>query len=91
MEKGRLKEILEKENYVFLLATDQSEEIINSFKAKKGYKFTYIRYTGAFADLGIKALPKTFIYNEEGDKVDEISGAIAWDSHEIIEKLKSVK
>ena len=87
----KAQEILEKENYVFLLATDQSVKIINAFKARKGFEFTYIRYTGAFANLGINALPKTFIYNEKGDKVDEISGAIAWDSPEIIEKLKSVK
>ena len=87
----KAQEILEKENYIFLLATDQSVKIINAFKARKGFEFTYIRYTGAFANLGIKALPKTFIYNEEGDKVDEISGAIAWDSPEVIEKLKSVK
>ena len=87
----KAQKILEKENYVFLLATDQSVKIINSFKARKGFEFTYIRYTGAFSDLGIKALPKTIIYNEEGDKVDEISGAIMWDSLEIIERLKSIK
>ena len=84
----KAQEILQKENYVFLLATDQSVKIINSFKVKKGFEFTYLRYTGTFADLGIHALPKTFIYNKNGDKVDEISGAIAWDSPEIIEKLK---
>lgn len=87
----KAQEILEKENYVFLLATDQSIKIINSFKAKKGFEFTYIRYTGAFAELGIKALPKTFLYNVQGEKVDEISGAIEWDSPGIIERLKSVK
>ena len=84
----KAQEILQKENYVFLLATDQSVKIINSFKVKKGFEFTYLRYTGTFADLGIHALPKTFIYNKNGAKVDEISGAIAWDSPEIIEKLK---
>ena len=85
------QEILEKENYVFLLATDQSIKVINSFKERKGYEFNYIRYTGTFANLGINALPKTFIYNEDGNKVDEISGAIEWDSPEVIERLKSVK
>ena len=86
----KAQEILKKENYIFLLATDQSAKIINSFKARKGFEFTYLRYTGTFADQGISALPKTFIYNEEGDKVDEISGVIAWDSPEIIEKLKNI-
>ncbi|MCP4975745.1 MAG: TlpA family protein disulfide reductase [Maribacter sp.] len=87
----KAQEILEKENYVFLLATDQSVKIINSFKARKGFEFKYIRYTGAFADLGINALPKTFLYNEAGDKVDEISGAIEWDAPEVIERLKNIK
>lgn len=86
----KAQEVLGKEDYVFLLATDQSAKIINAFKVRKGFEFTYIRYTGTFADLGINALPKTFIYNKNGDKVDEISGAIAWDSPEIIEKLKNI-
>ena len=87
----KAQEVLEKEGYVFLLATNQSVKIINAFKARKGFEFTYVRYTGAFADLGINALPKTFIYNKNGDKVDEISGAIVWDSPEIIEKLKNIE
>jgi len=86
----KAQEVLEKEDYVFLLATNQSVKIINSFKERKGFEFTYLRYTGAFEDLGIHALPKTFIYNKNGDKVDEISGAIVWDSPEIIERLKSI-
>ena len=86
----KAQEVLGKEDYVFLLATDQSVKIINAFKVRKGFEFTYVRYTGAFADLGINALPKTFIYNKNGDKVDEISGAIVWDSPEIIEQLKNI-
>lgn len=87
----KAQEILENENYVFLLATDQSIDKIKSFKEKKGFEFTFIRYTGAFSDLGIKALPKTFIYSTKGTKVDEISGAIEWDSPEIIERLRIIK
>ncbi len=86
----KAQEVLGKEDYVFLLATNQSVKIINAFKVRKGFEFTYIRYTGTFADLGINALPKTFIYNKNGDKVDEISGAIAWDSPEIMEQLKNI-
>ena len=87
----KAQEVLEKEDYVFLLATDQSVKIINAFKVRKGFEFTYLRYTGAFADLGINALPKTFIYNKNGDKVDEISGAVEWDSQEMINRLKAIK
>lgn len=87
----RTEELLENDNYVFLLATDQSLKTIASFKERKGYNFKYIKYSGSFADLGIKALPKTFIYNEEGEKVEEISGAMEWDSPEILERLKAIK
>lgn len=87
----KAQEILENENYVFLLATDQTIKVINTFRERKGYEFNYLRYTGTFANIGIKALPKTFIYNEDGNKVDEISGAIEWDSPEVIERLKSIK
>ena len=87
----KAKEILEKENYIFLLATDQPIKTIKSFKEKKNFDFNYIKLNGAFAQLDIKALPVTFIYNENGDKVDQISGAVAWDSQEMIHRLKAIE
>ena len=88
---SKAKEVLEKENYVFLLATDQPIKTIKSFKEKKNFDFNYVKLNGAFAQLGIKALPVTFIYNENGDKVDQISGAVEWDSQEIINRLKNIE
>ncbi|WP_291870865.1 TlpA disulfide reductase family protein [Maribacter sp.] len=87
----RAKRILEKENYIFLLASDQSVEKIKTFKEEFNFEFNFIRFTGSFPQLKIYALPKTFIYNEKGEKVDEISGAVTWDSQEIINRLKNVK
>jgi len=87
----KAKEVLEKENYVFLLATDQPIKTIKSFKEKKNFNFNYVKLNVAFAQLGIKALPVTFIYNENGDKVDQISGAVEWDSQEMIHRLKIIE
>jgi len=87
----RTEGLLENDNYTILLVTDQSLKTIASFKDRKGYNFKYIKYSGSFADLGIKALPKTFIYNEEGEKVEEISEAMEWDAPEILERLKAIK
>ena len=87
----KAKEVLEKENYIFLLATDQPIKTIKSFKEKKNFDFNYVKLNGAFAQLGIKALPVTFIYNENGDKVDQISGAVEWDSQEMINRLKNIE
>ncbi len=83
--------ILEKENYVLLLVSDQSVKKINNFKEKNDYNFNYIRTTAALSQLNIYALPTTFIYNEKGEKVDEITGAVEWDSDPIITKLKSIQ
>lgn len=82
---------LEKEGYVFLLASDQSTETIKKFKAKKNFDFNFIKFTGSLAQLKIQALPTTFIYNEKGEKVDEITGGVEWDSEEIIDRLLKVQ
>lgn len=87
----RSKAILEKENYIFLLASDQSVKKITDFKAKNDYDFNFIRVTVALSQLDIYSLPTTFIYNENGEKVELITGAVEWDSEAIITKLKSIQ
>jgi len=82
---------LENENYVFLLASDQSMEKIKAFKEKKGFDFNYLKFNGAMADFEISALPATFIYNEEGKWRNRIDGATEWDDPKIIDKLKAIK
>jgi thiol-disulfide isomerase/thioredoxin len=84
----RTREILEKENYVFLLASDQPVGTIRSFVERKGLEFNFLKYKGSLSDLRINALPTTFIYNEEGEEVDKIIGATEWDAPEMIRKLK---
>ena len=86
----KAKSILEKEGYVFLLASDESQEDIKKFEQTVPFKFKYIKYNGALAQLNIHALPTTFIYNELGEKVHEIIGATEWDSEEVLEILKAI-
>lgn len=82
---------LENDNYVFVLASDQSMDKIKAFKEKKGFDFKYLKFNGAMADFEISALPATFIYNEEGKQIHRIDGATEWDSPEIIAMLKAIK
>lgn len=84
----RAQEILKKEGYVFLLASDQSVKIIKGFEAKKGFDFTFIKYNGSWAEHQIDALPTTFIYNEAGEKIEKIVGEVVWDSPEVLQRLK---
>ena len=85
------QEVLRAENYVFLLASDQSLEKIKAFKAKKQYDFTFLKFAGSLAEMQINALPATFIYNESGKIVHRIDGATEWDSPKILDKLKALQ
>ena len=82
---------LQNDNYVFLLASDQSMDKIKAFKEKKDFDFTYVKFNGAMADFAINALPATFVYNEAGKMVMRIDGATDWDTPEIINKLKAIQ
>ncbi len=85
-----LKKVLEKENFVFLLASDQSTDKINAFKKAKNFDFEFIKFNGAYGDLQITALPVTFLYNEAGEQVERVDGGIDWDASETIQKLKQI-
>ena len=86
----RAQDLLAKENYVFLLASDQSIEKIKTFKEKKNFDFTFLKYNGSLTDMKINALPATFIYNESGKFMYRVDGATEWDSPKILDKLKAV-
>jgi len=87
----RAQEVLKNENYVFLLASDQSLEKIQAFVDKRKFDFRFIRFKGAFSEIGVNALPTTFIYNESGEQVLRIEGQTDWDSQEAIERFKALQ
>ena len=89
MEKAQT--ILEKENYVFLFASDQSIDKINKFKEARGFQLDFIKFNGVYAEENVSALPATFIYNEVGEQVLRFDGGLKWGSAEMIEKLRAVK
>ena len=86
----RAQEILVEHNYVFLFPSDESIEKITGFKNKTNYNFNFLKLNGSVSQLGIYALPTTFIYNEKGEKVKEIVGSVVWDSKEMIDLLKNI-
>ncbi|MFT5736257.1 MAG: thiol-disulfide isomerase/thioredoxin [Maribacter sp.] len=86
----KLQATLLAENYIFLLASDESVEKIKTFKAARGFDFKFITYNGTNAAQQINALPVTFIYNEVGAQVFRFDGAMDWNTQELIEKLKNL-
>ncbi|MFS4491831.1 TlpA family protein disulfide reductase [Maribacter sp. 2308TA10-17] len=83
--------LLDKENYVFLFASDQSVAKIKAFQQKRGFDLNFVKFNGSLTSEEITALPATFIYNEKGEKVERMDGATEWNSPEIIQKLKNIQ
>lgn len=86
----KLQELLKSENYVFLLASDESIKKIEDFKRDRQFDFNFIKYNGNYAELGINALPVSFIYDKAGEQVLRFDGAMEWTTPELIEQLKNL-
>ena len=85
------QEILANDNYIFLFPTTDDLEKIKAFQGNKNYPLNFLHYPATLDKLNIYALPATFIYDTNGRMVQRIDGATAWDSHEIINLLKSIE
>ena len=84
----RAEEILENHNYTFLLVSDETISKISAFKNNKNFDFTFLKSLKSNESLGIYSLPTSYIFDENGRKVETIVGTIAWDSEQTINKLK---
>lgn len=86
----RAQQLLANDNYVFLLASDETVGRINRFKATQEFDLNFIRVETPFPDLGILSLPTTLIIDEKGTIAMNQIGAVEWDSPEVLEKLRGV-
>lgn len=82
--------LLENHNYIFLLVSDETISKISEFKMNKKFDFNYLKSVNSIETLGIYSLPTSYIFDENGKKVETIVGTISWDSEQIIEKLKKI-
>jgi len=87
----KLQDVLASENYVFVLASDESTKKIEKFKRDRGFDFNFIKYNGSYAQLDINALPVSFVYNEAGEEVFRFDGAMEWNTPEMVEQLKTIE
>lgn len=78
--------ILIKKEVIFLLASGESAEEINAFRNTHDYKFNYIRIENS-EELGIQALPTTFIFNPDGKLVFSETGSRQWDDKKNIDLI----
>jgi len=86
----RAQEVLKNHNYTFLLVSDEKISRISNFKDNKKYNFNFLKSVKSNETLGVYFLPTSYIFNEKGMKIETIVGTIAWDSEQIIKKLKTL-
>lgn len=84
------EDLLENHNYTFLLVSDETISKISDFKMNKKFDFNYLKSVKSIETLGIYSLPTSYIFDENGKKIETIVGTISWDSEQIIEKLKKI-
>lgn len=85
----RAKMILAEEPIEFLIASNEAVEQIESFTGKRNYALHYVQAQN-LEELGIPALPTTYIINAAGELVFSETGFRAWDEPANIELLKKI-
>ena len=86
----RAEKILQDHNYIFLLVSDEKIKNISQFKNNKSFDFNFLKSAKSIETYGVYSLPTSYIFNENGKKIETIVGTITWDSEQIIEKLKKI-
>ncbi|MEO5945426.1 MAG: TlpA disulfide reductase family protein [Chitinophagaceae bacterium] len=85
----KAQNILENEEIVFLMASSEMVEEINAFKVNNKYKFVYARVENS-EEIGIQALPTTFIFDREGVLVFSEMGSRVWDDKNNIDMIRTI-
>ncbi|HEV8081228.1 MAG TPA: TlpA disulfide reductase family protein [Chitinophagaceae bacterium] len=81
--------ILQKENIIFLMASDESTEQIKDFSNTHEYKFNYVRIENS-EEMNVQALPTTFIYNNNGKLVFSETGSRKWNDKNNIDLILKI-
>jgi thiol-disulfide isomerase/thioredoxin len=80
---------LNDENYVFLLASDESIETIEDFVLERGFTGNFVKLNKFFGAWGIEAVPSSELYDENGNHVVTWAGAFEWDSPEMLDAIRN--
>lgn len=85
---ARAADELADENTLFLLASDESPEVIRQFVEERGFAGHFIKLNGFFGQYGIHAVPSSSLYDEEGRLLQSWAGAFEWDSPEMLAQIR---
>ncbi|WP_370089995.1 TlpA family protein disulfide reductase [Ekhidna sp.] len=76
-------------DFVLILASDESPEKIRQFTEKRPFDLTFTQIQTSVESLGVYSLPTTFVIGKDGQLLETLVGARKWDSPDQIEQLKT--
>ncbi len=85
----KAQDILQHKDVVFLMASGESTEEINSFRNVHSYKFNYTRIENS-EEINIQGLPTTFIFDPRGQLVFAEMGSRKWDDKDNIDMILKI-
>ena len=86
---SRAADTLAAENFVFLLASDESLETINEFLLDRDFTGNFVKLNSYVGSLGIDVMPTSVLYDAAGAPVRTWQGSFEWDSAEMLAELRA--
>lgn len=86
---ARAADTLAAENFVFLLASDESLETINDFLLDRDFTGNFVKLNTYVGSLGIDVMPTSVLYDAAGAPVRTWQGSFEWDSAEMLAELRA--
>ncbi|MEX0813440.1 MAG: TlpA disulfide reductase family protein [Chitinophagales bacterium] len=84
------KKALEGENIEFLIVSDENLPLLQKFKQRFPYSYTYLQMQEKREKLGIRTIPTTYIFNSKGEVIFKKIGSIEWNAPKNIEMIKEL-
>jgi hypothetical protein len=85
---GRAAATLASENYVFLLASDESADTIKNFLLDRSFTGNFVKLDNFVGSLGVEVMPTSVLYDEHGTVVRSWQGANEWDSAAMLAQIR---
>ena len=73
-----------------MLVGDQPLETVNAFKNRKNYPFTFLKMNQAFHEIGINAIPTSYIINTKLQVMKESVGYLDWKDPSTAQHLRKL-
>ena len=80
------QKLLNEKNVVFLLASNETSDLINEFKKEHNPDLNYVRVLN-LEELAIEALPTTYIFNPRGELAFSETGYRKWNDQDNIKMI----